>query len=813
MHSPWIRRTLAILAAAACVAALQVAGAALASADTVGPITGGTSGKCIDVPAASTVNGTQVQIYTCNASTAQTWTVGTDGTIRALGNKCLDVAGGVNANGTKVQIWDCAAANPNQQWTYNATARTLVNPATGKCVDVVDGSTADAAKLHIWACNAAVSSQQWNLGAAPPPAFTDYQAESATISQGVVEANHAGYTGTGFVNYDNVTGSYVQFTVSVTAAGSYPLTLRYANGTTVDRPMDVTVNGAPAAPGLSFPGTGAWPTWAEKTVTATLAAGTNTVRATATTVNGGPNLDRLRVTAPSDSQPPTAPSNLRVVGAVRPTGVDLAWNAATDNVGVSRYVVYNGGNVVAEVGGNILTATLSLQPNTSYVFSVLAYDAAGNPSQGSNNLAVTTPPGTDTQPPGTPANLRATAITANTVTLAWNAATDNVGVRGYRVSRNGTQIADVPDLTATDTGLTAATTYQYTVLAYDANGNTSPASAALAVTTSTQAGGGDPIFDRNVNTALDLPWGIAFLPDGSALVAERDRFEIVRVTLAGQKTVVGTISEAVTTTGEGGLLGLAVGPNFATDHWVYAFHTAASDNRLVRFKFENGAIGPREALVTGIAKNRFHNGGRVKFGPDGYIYITTGDGQDSSRAQNLNSLNGKILRVTTTGAAAPGNPFGTRVYSLGHRNPQGLAWDSQGRLWSSEFGDNTWDELNLITPGANYGWPTCEGTCSNPSFVNPVRQWSTSSASPSGIEIVNDWIYMAAVRGTRLWVMKITGGTTDTPRAFFNGSWGRLRTVVKTPDGGLWLTSTNNDMNGGTPTVLNNVIVRLRFNP
>ncbi|GAA2582028.1 PQQ-dependent sugar dehydrogenase [Dactylosporangium fulvum] len=810
MSSPPVRHIIAGLAAVLCVATGVVAAAAPAVADTVGPITGIASGKCVDVPA-TTVNGTQVQLYTCNGTAAQTWTVGTDSTVRTPGNKCLDVAGGVNANGTKVQIWDCSDGNPNQRWTYSDSARTLVNPATGRCLDVAGGSTADAAKLHIWACNPAVASQQWGLAGGPPPAFTDYQAESAAVSQGVVESNHAGYTGTGFVNYDNVIGSYVQFTVSVPAAGMYPLALRYANGTTVDRPMDITVNGAPAAPGVSFPGTGGWPTWVDRTVTASLTAGTNTIRAAATTSNGGPNLDRLRVTAPSDGQPPSAPANLRVVGAVRPTGVDLAWNASTDNVGVARYVVYNGGNVVTEVGGNILAATVPLQPNTSYVFSVLAYDAAGNPSQGSNNLPVTAPPSTDTQPPTTPAGLRSTAVTASTVTLAWNASTDNVGVRGYRVSRDGTQIADVPDLTASDTGLAAATTYRYTVVAYDANGNTSPAGPALAVTTSSQAGGGDPIFDRNVNTQLDLPWGIAFLPDGSALVAERDRFEIVRVTPAGQKTVVGTIAEAVTTSGEGGLLGLAVGPTFATDHWVYAFHTAASDNRLVRFKFENGAIGPREALVTGIAKNRFHNGGRVRFGPDGYLYVTTGDAQDSSRAQNPSSLNGKILRVTTTGAAAPGNPFGTRVYSLGHRNPQGLAWDSQGRLWSSEFGDNTWDELNLITAGANYGWPTCEGACGNPSFTDPVRQWSTASASPSGIEIVNDWIYMAAVRGTRLWVMRITGATTDTPRAFFNGSWGRLRTVVKTPDGGLWLTSTNNDMNGGTPTVLTNVIVRLRF--
>ncbi|WP_051723617.1 PQQ-dependent sugar dehydrogenase [Micromonospora chokoriensis] len=646
-----------------------------------------------------------------------------------------------------------------------------------------------------------------------PQAFTDYQAESAVISQGVVESNWAGYTGTGFVNGDNVVGSYVQFTVQASTAGLHTVTFRHSHGSGVNRPMDISVNGAVAAPGLAFPPTSTWDTWADVSVTLSLTAGANTIRATATatTANGGPNLDRLRVTPPSDVQPPTPPSNLRVVGAVRPYGADLAWNASTDNVGVAQYKVYNGGNVIKTAGGNITAVTVDLQPNTSYVLSVLAYDASGNPSQGSNNLTVTTPPSSDTQAPSTPANLRTTNVGGTSVSLAWNASTDNIGVTGYNVYRDGVKFATVPDLTATADALTPNTTYLFSVEAFDANNNTSARSASLSVRTATAATGGDPIFDRNVNTQLDLPWGITFLPDSTALVAERDRFEIVQVTLSGQKTVVGRITEAVTTNGEGGLMGLAVSPNFATDRYVYAMHTAASDNRVVRFTFQNGTIGAREPIVTGIAKNTFHNGGRIKFGPDGYLYIATGDGQDANRAQNLSSLNGKILRVTATGAAAPGNPFGTRVYSYGHRNPQGLAWDSQGRLWSSEFGNNVWDELNLIQSGQNYGWPTCEGSCSVSGMTNPVRQWDTASASPSGLEIVNDWVYMAAVRGGRLWVMKITGSTTDTPRAFFNGTWGRLRTVVKTPDGGLWLTSTNNDKNGGTPSVLDNTIVRLRF--
>ncbi|NUT03609.1 MAG: YbhB/YbcL family Raf kinase inhibitor-like protein [Hamadaea sp.] len=648
----------------------------------------------------------------------------------------------------------------------------------------------------------------------PPPSFTDYQAEDAVITLGVVESNHTGYTGTGFVNGDNVVGSAVEWTVGVPSAGVYPVTLRYSNGTTVDRPMDVSVNGTVAAPGISFPSTTNWDTWADRTISLSLAAGTNKIKAISTTVNGGPNLDRLRVTAPADTQPPTAPANLRVVGEVRPYGVDLAWDASTDNVGVAQYKIYNGGNVVQVVGGNITTATLTLTPNTTYVITVLAYDAVGNASQASNNVPITTPPSDDTTPPSQPSGVRTTNVAATSVSLAWTASTDNIGVAGYHVFSDGVQFATVPDLTATADSLTPSTTYVFSVEAFDANGNVSTRSAGLSVTTTaggTGGTGGDPVFDRNVNTAMDLPWGIGFLPDGNALVAERDRFEIVLVTPAGQRTVVGKITEAVTTTGEGGLLGLAISPTFATDHYVYVMHTASSDNRVVRFKYENGAIGAREPLVTGIAKNRFHNGGRIKFGPDGYLYITTGDAQDGTKAQNLSSLNGKILRVTTTGAAAPGNPFGTRVYSYGHRNPQGLAWDSAGRLWESEFGDSTWDELNLIQAGGNYGWPTCEGTCSTSGMINPVRTWDVASASPSGIEIVNDWIYMAAVRGGRLWVMHITGSTTDTPRAFFNGTWGRLRTVVKTPDGGLWLTSTNNDKDGGTPSTLDNVIVRLKF--
>lgn len=304
-------------------------------------------------------------------------------------------------------------------------------------------------------------------------------------------------------------------------------------------------------------------------------------------------------------------------------------------------------------------------------------------------------------------------------------------------------------------------------------------------------------------TGLQVPWGLTFLPDGSALVSERNTGRILQVRPGQTPTQVATIS-GVSASGESGLLGIA-----ARDGWVYAYFTSTSgDNRLVRFQLS--APQTQTVIFSGVPSATIHDGGRIAFGPDGMLYVATGDAANTANAQNLNSPAGKILRMTPTGGIPSDNPFaGSRVYSYGHRNVQGLAWDSQGRMYATEFGQNTWDEVNQIVAGGNYGWPTCEGTCGNTSFRNPIVTWTTAQASPSGLAYANNTLFAAALRGQRLWAVPLNAsGGAGTPVAELQGAYGRLRAVAVGPDGWLWVGTSNRD-GRGTPVAQDDRIIRV----
>ncbi|MEV6768309.1 PQQ-dependent sugar dehydrogenase [Nocardia sp. NPDC051030] len=299
---------------------------------------------------------------------------------------------------------------------------------------------------------------------------------------------------------------------------------------------------------------------------------------------------------------------------------------------------------------------------------------------------------------------------------------------------------------------------------------------------------------EEIAQGLDVPWGLVFLPDGSALVAQRDSGVILRITPGAEPEQVYRVP-GVSAAGEGGLLGIAISPTYTDDHYVYAYFTAASDNRIVRFKFD----GDPEVIYSGIAKASTHDGGRIAFGPDGMLYAGTGDAGQGARSQDPASPNGKILRLTPEGAPAPGNPTpGSPVYSLGHRNVQGLAWDRAGRLFAAEFGRNDFDEINRIEPGHDYGWPDVEGMgdTKGGQYTNPVVVWKPADASPSAIAIAGDTLYVAALRGTKLWTVPLHDGATGEPRAALVNTYGRLRTVVTAPDGALWVTTSNTDGRG-----------------
>jgi glucose/arabinose dehydrogenase len=303
-----------------------------------------------------------------------------------------------------------------------------------------------------------------------------------------------------------------------------------------------------------------------------------------------------------------------------------------------------------------------------------------------------------------------------------------------------------------------------------------------------------PTVAETLATGLRSPWGLAFLPDGSALVSERDTARVLRLAATGDVREVGSVPD-VAFGGEGGLLGVAVSPTFAQDRWVYAYHTAPGENRLVRLRLQGERLGPPQVLLDGIPAAEIHNGGRIAFGPDGMLYVGTGDAADTALSPRPDTLAGKVLRLTPAGEVPADNPDpGSPVWSSGHRNVQGLAWGPDGTMYASEFGANTWDELNVIRPGRDYGWPSVEGGGGRDAgFADPLVQWPTDQASPSGIAVADGTVFVAALRGQRLWAVPVAGARAGQPQAFFTGELGRLRTVAAAPDGSLWLVTSNTD--------------------
>lgn len=300
---------------------------------------------------------------------------------------------------------------------------------------------------------------------------------------------------------------------------------------------------------------------------------------------------------------------------------------------------------------------------------------------------------------------------------------------------------------------------------------------------------------------LSIPWALAWLPSGQLLVTERAG-RLLLVTPQKNSLPISGVEHI----GEGGLLGLAVHPDFSQNNFIYLYLTTKTStgliNRVDRYQLNSRQLSNRRTIIDGIPGARFHDGGRLAFGPDGYLYITTGDAGQSANAQNLNSLAGKILRLKDDGAIPPDNPFNSPVYSLGHRNPQGLAWDEQGRLWSTEHGrsgiKSGLDELNLIKSGSNYGWPTIQGDETQNLLTSPsLHSGPDITWAPAGAAYLNNSIFFGGLRGAALYQAQITpDGSVEKLFTHFYQEFGRLRDVAIGPDGWLYFTTSNTDGRG-----------------
>jgi glucose/arabinose dehydrogenase len=335
-----------------------------------------------------------------------------------------------------------------------------------------------------------------------------------------------------------------------------------------------------------------------------------------------------------------------------------------------------------------------------------------------------------------------------------------------------------------------------------------------------------------VATGLDTVWELAWGPDGFIWITERPG-RISRLNLqSGAVTLAGQV--AVSEIGEGGLMGLAFHPDFAGQPWVYVAHTYTAQggtrNRVVRMRFDGTSLGTPEVLLADIPGSSIHNGSRLAVGPDRLLYVTTGDASDGSNAQSRDALAGKILRLTLDGQPAPGNPFGTRTFSWGHRNPQGMVFAPDGSLYVTEHGPSDNDEVNRIEAGRNYGWPTvhgrCDGDiglaetsfCSANDVAEPLATW-TPTIAPAGLAYYDAALIPAFRRSLLFATLKdatfyrlalsADGRSVQSTEKFFVHEFGRLRAVLVAPDGSIYLGTSNRD-GRGTPMPTDDRILRIR---
>lgn len=317
-----------------------------------------------------------------------------------------------------------------------------------------------------------------------------------------------------------------------------------------------------------------------------------------------------------------------------------------------------------------------------------------------------------------------------------------------------------------------------------------------------------------VATNISVPWEIAWLPNGDMLVTERPG-ALRRI---GQETHLTNVPGVVQIS-ESGLLGLALHPNYTRNKYIYLYFTTRNSsnqliNRVVRYKYEKDQLSEEKVIVDNIPANQYHNGGRIKFGLDGYLYIATGDASNSANAQDLKSLGGKILRVTDEGSIPLDNPFGNAVYSWGHRNPQGLAWTPDGQLYATEHGrsglQTGFDELNKIERGKNYGWPTIEGDGSRANMEQPlIHSGSKVTWAPAELMYYDGSLYFAGLRGESIYEFNF-GRVSNPLRQYFRSQFGRLRVVAVGPDGFIYIATSNTDGRGEEVTGDDRII---RINP